>query len=113
MDGFERALGIVAERRGVAVAALHALIEEAGGPASSGTSAESSTILKKLTDTTQYTGAHRHRFDSEGRGRGLAGRDSVPKGHGHAPVGAHAAWPDRSPADVRGVKLGRGLGPPG
>jgi hypothetical protein len=35
------------------------------------------SIFDKLTDPTQYTGAHKHRFDSHGRGRGLAGRDAA------------------------------------
>ena len=45
---------------------------------------DSSTIFDKLTDHEQYTGAHRHRFDKKGNGRGLAGRDSIQKGAGHA-----------------------------
>lgn len=47
-------------------------------------SVASSTIFDKLTDHEQYTGAHRHRFDKKGNGRGLAGRDSIQKGAGHA-----------------------------
>jgi len=35
------------------------------------------SIFDKLTDTSQYTGAHKERFDAAGRGRGLDGRDSV------------------------------------
>jgi len=38
------------------------------------------TIFDKLTDASQYTGSHKHRFDSDGKGRGLAGRDSLSKG---------------------------------
>ena len=34
------------------------------------------------TPSARYTGAHKHRFDEEGRGRGLAGRDFVGKGGG-------------------------------
>ena len=45
---------------------------------------DSSTIFDKLTDHEQYTGAHKHRFDRRGKGRGLAGRDSIQKGAGHA-----------------------------
>ena len=40
-------------------------------------------IFDRLTDTSQYTGAHKHRFDAQGRGRGLAGRDRVGKGVGY------------------------------
>ena len=39
-------------------------------------------IFDRLTDSSQYTGAHRHRFDAHGRGKGLAGRDRIAKGHG-------------------------------
>lgn len=35
-----------------------------------------------MTDTSKYTGSHKHRFDEEGKGRGLEGRDSIPKGKG-------------------------------
>ena len=39
-------------------------------------------IFDRLTDSSQYTGAHKHRFDAQGRGRGQAGRDKVAKGRG-------------------------------
>ena len=32
------------------------------------------SIFDRLTDTSLYTGAHKHRFDADGRGRGIAGR---------------------------------------
>lgn len=40
------------------------------------------SIFDRLTDTSQYTGTHKHRFDDEGRGRGLDGRDITSKGSG-------------------------------
>jgi hypothetical protein len=40
------------------------------------------SIFDKLTDPRLYTGAHKHRFDADGVGLGLAGRDSVSKGRG-------------------------------
>ena len=43
------------------------------------------SIFDKLTDASLYTGTHQHRFDADGRGRGLDGRDAAPKGHGVAP----------------------------
>ncbi len=33
-----------------------------------------------MTDTSKYTGSHKERFDESGKGKGLAGRDSVKKG---------------------------------
>ena len=48
------------------------------------------SIFDKLTDSRQYTGAHKHRFDQKtGQGKGLRGRDSVMKGAGHAAKGAY------------------------
>lgn len=35
--------------------------------------------MDRLCDPALYTGSHKHRFDEEGNGRGLDGRDSVPK----------------------------------
>lgn len=40
----------------------------------------SGTIFDRLTDSSQYTGTHKHRFNADGTGRGIAGRDSVPLG---------------------------------
>jgi hypothetical protein len=39
-------------------------------------------VISKLTNPQLYTGTHRHRFDKEGKGRGLAGRDYLAKGAG-------------------------------
>eukprot|EP01116_Phalansterium_solitarium_P014996 TRINITY_DN3297_c0_g2_i2.p1 TRINITY_DN3297_c0_g2~~TRINITY_DN3297_c0_g2_i2.p1 ORF type:complete len:244 (-),score=59.68 TRINITY_DN3297_c0_g2_i2:337-1068(-) len=37
------------------------------------------SIFDKLTDSSQYTGAHKQRFNADGSGRGMAGRDSIAK----------------------------------
>eukprot|EP00727_Mastigamoeba_balamuthi_P002689 m51a1_g12417 putative p25-alpha family protein (185) ;mRNA; f:739490-740463 len=37
-------------------------------------SAGGGSIFDKLTDSSQYTGAHKERFDSDGQGRGKSGR---------------------------------------
>jgi hypothetical protein len=34
-------------------------------------------VFERLTDVRGFTGAHRHRFTEDGRGRGLAGRDRI------------------------------------
>eukprot|EP00033_Pygsuia_biforma_P000460 GCRY01000546.1.p1 GENE.GCRY01000546.1~~GCRY01000546.1.p1 ORF type:complete len:237 (-),score=24.87 GCRY01000546.1:322-1032(-) len=46
------------------------------------TSSKAQSITDRLTNSASYTGAHKHRFDSSGQGRGIAGRDSVGKGGG-------------------------------
>ena len=45
----------------------------------------SSDIVERMTDTSLYTGSHKHRFDEEGKGKGLEGRDSIAKGKGMVP----------------------------
>lgn len=46
----------------------------------------------QLTDSSLYTGAHKHRFDANGNGRGLSGRDRVGKvGETFLRVTAHMA----------------------
>ena len=44
-----------------------------------------SEIVERMTDTSLYTGSHKHRFDEEGKGKGLEGRDSIAKGKGMVP----------------------------
>ena len=44
----------------------------------------SSDVLDRMTDTSKYTGTHKHRFDDGGKGKGLEGRDSPAKGRGMA-----------------------------
>ena len=45
-------------------------------------------VYDRLTDPQRFTGAHKHRFDATGVGRGLEGRDSIIKGGGNV-VGAY------------------------
>jgi len=58
--------------------------KKAGGKSKAGGKKKASgggkSIFDKLTDASQYTGSHKQRFDADGKGRGLAGRDSLSKG---------------------------------
>ena len=51
-------------------------------------------VTDRLTDTTKYTGAHKHRFDATGHGLGMAGRDLPAKGAGMSPgcIGTQAGY---------------------
>ncbi|KAG2448825.1 hypothetical protein HYH02_006176 [Chlamydomonas schloesseri] len=76
-----------------------------------------SSIFDKLTDSSLYTGAHKHRFDANGNGRGLAGRDRVAKGHGliaGAPGGnvADLSQITRTNLNTSGAGYGSGYIPP-
>ncbi len=42
----------------------------------------SGNIFDRLTDPSKYTGTHKQRFNADGTGRGLAGRDPISKGTG-------------------------------
>ncbi|CAG7836116.1 unnamed protein product [Allacma fusca] len=44
---------------------------------SSATKATHVGVVDRLTDTSKYTGSHKERFDSTGKGRGIEGRRDV------------------------------------
>lgn len=70
--------------------------------AAAASSSGSSSVFSRLTDSSKYTGGHKHRFDEEGRGRGIAGRDSVAKGRGYARGGAMSGPPSASQSKAKG-----------
>ncbi|OUM56847.1 hypothetical protein PIROE2DRAFT_18372, partial [Piromyces sp. E2] len=35
------------------------------------------SVTERLTDPSKYTGSHKERFDANGKGRGLAGRENL------------------------------------
>ena len=84
-EAFEHAMAHVAAKKKVDIDSLRSQVA-AAAPKSSGTKAASGGVVGKLTDTSQYTGAHKERFDASGRGRGLDGRDRVAKGYGSTPT---------------------------
>ncbi|KAJ3031065.1 UNVERIFIED_CONTAM: hypothetical protein HDU68_006653 [Siphonaria sp. JEL0065] len=51
-------------------------------PKNSSMTSSKGSVFDRLTDSHGYTGAHKHRFNADGTGRGLAGRDSAPLGNG-------------------------------
>lgn len=40
-------------------------------------------VYNRLTDHTKYTGSHKERFDSEGKGRGKLGREDIVENTGY------------------------------
>jgi hypothetical protein len=59
-------------------------------------------IFDRLTDSSQYTGAHKHRFDSSGRGRGLEGRDRTAVGRGYVGSGVQHGGPRSTQKQYKG-----------
>lgn len=40
-------------------------------------------VTDRLTDTSKYTGSHKNRFDSDGKGKGIQGRNDVASADGY------------------------------
>merc|ERR1711942_658370 len=53
-----------------AVAKYRELIVKKGSPQNTGTKVATGNNVGKMTDTSQYTGAHKERFDESGKGKG-------------------------------------------
>ncbi|NXA55859.1 TPPP2 protein, partial [Nothocercus julius] len=70
-----------------ALEAVYGLVE-GKEPANVGvTRATKAGAVEWLTDTSQYTGSHKERFDESGKGKGLAGREELTDSSGY--VGAY------------------------
>ncbi|XP_059471663.1 tubulin polymerization-promoting protein homolog [Neocloeon triangulifer] len=68
----------------MAVEEIKEKLVDCGAPGTQGaTKAVKSGGVDRLTDASQYTGAHRERFDAEGRGRGREGRDDIHENSGY------------------------------
>lgn len=75
---FDHACHLLADAKGISYDEFVAKALAAGGPGKSGvTEVAHDGILSKLTDTSLYTGAHKERFDADGKGRGIAGREQA------------------------------------
>ena len=104
-DQFLHALGILAEKKHPEMSKdqAHQKMQERvadAHPESKSTKVADDAILHKMTDTSQYTGAHKERFDKDGHGRGGAGRDMGANNKGDL-----SSFLDRDPnVDNRGVK---------
>lgn len=60
----------------------------------------SGSVFDRLTDVKGYTSTHKERFNADGSGKGLAGRDTETKI-------SLSNMADRSAANIRGVNLSR------
>merc|ERR1711942_588267 len=60
-----------------AVQKYRELIVQKGVPSNQGTKVATGNNVDRMTDTTQYTGAHKERFDESGKGKGIEGREDT------------------------------------
>ncbi|XP_064118829.1 tubulin polymerization-promoting protein homolog [Macrobrachium nipponense] len=81
---FEKYLDEISKSKKMDVKDLKTKLRDCGAPGTSGTtSVVKSSAIDRLTDTKKFTGSHKLRFDSTGRGRGIAGRRDVNDGSGY------------------------------
>ena len=66
-----------------AVQKYRQLIVDKGSPDNKGTKVATGNNVGKMTDTAQYTGAHKERFDESGKGKGKEGREDVTANDGY------------------------------
>merc|ERR1711875_2763 len=66
-----------------AVEKYRELIVQKGAPQNTGTKVATGNNVGKMTDTSQYTGAHKERFDESGKGKGKEGRENVTANDGY------------------------------
>uniref|UniRef100_H3DM30 Tubulin polymerization promoting protein n=1 Tax=Tetraodon nigroviridis TaxID=99883 RepID=H3DM30_TETNG len=82
-DEFKTALAELARKKykeksgEEAEAEIFKLVEGKSPIISGVTRAVASPTVSRLTDTTKFTGSHKERFDSTGRGKGKAGREDI------------------------------------
>ncbi|CAF0948058.1 unnamed protein product [Adineta ricciae] len=75
IKGFKVLIDRIAESKGVGHDAILARINANEGPSLNHvTEVTNKDITHRMTDTTQYTGTHKERFDEEGHGKGKEGR---------------------------------------
>ena len=109
---FEQMLDLASRKKGVNLDELKASIIAKGAPVKNKVSEAdtSSGIYAKLTDSSQYTGAHRSRFDAEGHGLGVqtlsADKNSAEREADKAELAAMAA--ERKAR----IEAASGYGPP-
>jgi len=80
---FKIALETLAKKRGVDVEALYEKVK-ATTPALVGVTKTTKVGgVERMTDTSKYTGSHRERFDSTGKGKGAEGREEIVDNSGY------------------------------
>ena len=73
---FEAVIQILAAKKGVEADILYGKIKAAQPGMTGTTKALKVGGVERMTDTSLYTGAHKERFNSDGTGRGLEGRNN-------------------------------------
>nr|XP_053643573.1 tubulin polymerization-promoting protein homolog [Cherax quadricarinatus] len=81
---FEKYLDEIAKSKKLEAKDIKTKLKECGAPGTSGTTnVVKSSAVDRLTDTKKFTGSHKLRFDSAGRGKGISGRKDTPDTSGY------------------------------
>nr|XP_027218376.1 TPPP family protein CG45057-like [Penaeus vannamei] len=81
---FEKYLDEIAKSKKLDATEIRTKLKDCGSPAITGTTnVVKSSAVDRLTDTKKFTGSHKLRFDSTGRGKGMAGRKDLPDNSGY------------------------------
>ncbi|XP_044254984.1 tubulin polymerization-promoting protein homolog [Tribolium madens] len=81
---FVKFLEDLAKQKSIPVAELKEKLTSCGLPGTSKTTQAVHTgAVDRLTDTSKYTGAHKERFDAEGKGKGIGGREDLADNQGY------------------------------
>ena len=67
----------------VSIASSRGLKTSLSAPVAPQSVVKGQSVVDRLTNTQNYTGSHKQRFDAEGKGRGMAGRKEVPDKSGY------------------------------
>ncbi|CAF0835781.1 unnamed protein product [Brachionus calyciflorus] len=83
-DGFEALLHQIAESKKSNYDAVLAKLNSVSGPSTAGTTGVANADnVSRMTDASKYTGAHKERFDADGKGKGIDGREDRSKNTGY------------------------------
>ncbi|CAF4004392.1 unnamed protein product [Adineta steineri] len=83
-QGFKQLIEQVAESKKTSVDSIVEKIQSSGGPSLANvTTTANKETTGRMTDTSQYTGSHKERFDAEGHGKGIEGRADIDKNTGY------------------------------
>lgn len=83
-EGFDALVRQIAESKKSSYEAVLEKLNSVSGPSTAGTTGVANAgNVARMTDTSKYTGAHKERFDADGKGKGIDGREERTKNTGY------------------------------
>lgn len=82
--GFVALLNQIAESKKQDAQAIFDKVNSVSGPSTAGTTGVANKgNVDRMTDTSKYTGSHKERFDADGKGKGVEGREERSENSGY------------------------------